>query len=152
MLVVTRHRVTADAEAFLAEAETALAALAGRAGYVTGAIGRAADDPELWVLTSRWVHVGAYRRALSAYEVKLHAVPLLSTAVDEPTAFEVLVDVAGGVLLESEPRGRSDRAADAASIGLGGASGPDVPSDLPGGVGRRGPTVGRHEPEGDAGG
>jgi hypothetical protein len=42
------------------------------------------------VLTTRWEHVGAYRRALSAYDVKLNAVPLLSRAVDEPSAYEVV--------------------------------------------------------------
>ena len=53
-------------------------------------MGRNLDDPTLWVLTTRWEHVGAYRRALSAYEVKLQAVPLLSRAVDEPSAYEVV--------------------------------------------------------------
>ena len=37
-----------------------------------------------------WENVGAYRRALSAYDVKVGAVPLLSTAIDEPSAYEVV--------------------------------------------------------------
>ena len=41
-----------------------------------------ADDP--------WEDVGAYRRALSSYDVKVTAVPLLSRAVDEPSAYEVV--------------------------------------------------------------
>ena len=53
-------------------------------------LGRNVDDPELWVLSTQWEHVGAYRRALSSYDVKLHAVPLLSRAVDEPSAYEVV--------------------------------------------------------------
>ncbi len=53
-------------------------------------MGRNVDDPELWVLATRWEHVGAYRRALSSYDVKLHAVPLLSRALDEPSAYEVV--------------------------------------------------------------
>ena len=36
------------------------------------------------------LQVGSYRRALSSYEVKMHAVQLLSEAIDEPSAFEVL--------------------------------------------------------------
>ena len=132
MLVVTRHRETADPEEFLTRAETALTVLAGRPGYVSGAIGRAADDPELWLLTTRWVDVGAYRRALSAYEVKVHAVPLLSTAVDEPTAFEVLSEVVGAGEPAQPLRGRSDLASDAGSVGLGSAAAPAVRSDLPG--------------------
>lgn len=91
MLVVNRFRVPeADAPAFRADLEHARAVLAERPGYVAGTIGRNLDDPTLWVLTTQWEHVGAYRRALSAYDVKLGAVPLLSRAVDEPSAFEVV--------------------------------------------------------------
>lgn len=133
MLVVTRHRVGGDPEMFLDQARSALQALATRPGFVNGAVGRAADDPALWAITTRWVHVGAYRRALSAYEVKVHAVPLLSTAVDEPTAYEVLAELTGDAGDEAaRPRGRSDLAADAGSVGLGSAAAAAVPSDLPG--------------------
>ena len=70
--------------------EIAHAALAARPGYHRGTIGRNVDDPELWVLSTQWEHVGAYRRALSAYDVKMQAVPLLSRALDEPSAYEVV--------------------------------------------------------------
>jgi hypothetical protein len=53
-------------------------------------VGRNLDDPTLWLLTTRWENVGAYRRALSSYDVKLNAVPLLSRAVDEPSAYELV--------------------------------------------------------------
>jgi len=43
----------------------------------------------LWTLTTRWRDTGSYRRALSSFEVKAVAVPLLSRAIDEPTAYEV---------------------------------------------------------------
>lgn len=86
---MNRFRVPlAEAEAFRADLETARAVLAERPGYVGGALGRNLDDPELWVLTTTWEHVGAYRRALSSYDVKLHAVPLLGRALDEPSAYE----------------------------------------------------------------
>ncbi|WP_370249550.1 antibiotic biosynthesis monooxygenase [Nocardioides sp.] len=89
MIVVNRFRVAAeDAEVFRADLNRAHEALAARPGYLGGDVGRNVDDPALWVLTTRWEHVGAYRRALSAYEVKLHAVPTLSRAVDEPSAYE----------------------------------------------------------------
>lgn len=92
VLVVTRYVVTAqDAETFEGQARQALDALAARAGWRSGRIGRAADDPSLWVLTTEWDSVGAYRRALSAYDVRVQAVPLLSLAIDEPSAYEVLV-------------------------------------------------------------
>jgi len=91
VLVISRHRVAlADQPAFLEEARAALALLAAREGCLGVAIGRSSDDPGLLVLTTEWADVGSYRHALSAFEVKVGAVPLLSTAVDEPTAFEVL--------------------------------------------------------------
>jgi quinol monooxygenase YgiN len=91
VLVVSRFRVPVeDGEAFRAELAAAHAVLAERPGYVDGRVGRNVDDPTLWVLTTRWANVGAYRRALSSYDVKLHAVPLLSRALDEPSAYELV--------------------------------------------------------------
>ncbi len=40
------------------------------------------------MLTTEWEGPGAYRRALSSYDVKLTAVPTLSRALDEPSAYE----------------------------------------------------------------
>ncbi len=112
MLVVTRHRVPPEGvAAFVVGAEHALAALAARPGWVEGTLGRNVDDPGLWVLSTRWADVGSYRRALSAYEVKVSAVPLLSTAVDEPSAYEVVLGCGGD--------GTSSHAPDAAIAGPG---------------------------------
>lgn len=91
MLVVTRFTVPeADGQAFDRSAREALAALADQPGYRGGRLGRAADDPTEWVLTTEWAGVGAYRRALSAYAVKMSATLLLSRAHAGPSAFEVL--------------------------------------------------------------
>jgi quinol monooxygenase YgiN len=91
VLVVSRFRVPLEeGEAFRGDLQQALDALAERPGHLGGTLGRNVDDPTLWVLTTRWEHVGAYRRALSAYDVKLRAVPLLSRALDEPSAYEVV--------------------------------------------------------------
>ena len=104
MLVVNRFRVPADhAASFREDLETAREALAACAGYAAGEIGRNVDDPELWVLSTRWENVGSYRRALSSYDVKLTAVPLLSRALDEPSAYEV-VEPGGAALNEAVPR------------------------------------------------
>lgn len=117
MLVVTRFEVPeAGAQEFLGKARTALAAFAARDGYLRGRIGRAADDPTAWVMTTEWVGVGAYRRSLSAYDVKVDAAPLLSLGRDEPSAFEVLVS--------DEQVSASARAPDADTVALGEASGP----------------------------
>ena len=97
---MTRHRLplagyaaTTDA---LEAARDLLAVLAGLPGYVRGWIARAVDEPDLLVLATEWEDVGSYRRALSAYEVKLRW-PFLQTAVDEATAFEVLVRADAGL-------------------------------------------------------
>jgi quinol monooxygenase YgiN len=90
VIVVNRFRVPeSEGDAFRVDLQRAHDALAERPGYLAGTIGRNVDDPELWVLTTTWEHVGAYRRALSAYDVKLHAVPTLGRALDEPSAYEL---------------------------------------------------------------
>ena len=89
MIVVNRFRVAeAEAASFRADLERAHEMLAVQGGYVVGHVGRNVDDPGLWLLTTEWEGPGAYRRALSSYDVKLGAVPTLSRAIDEPSAFE----------------------------------------------------------------
>lgn len=124
MIVVTRHRVPdGDGSAFRASAAGALAVLAARPGFLTGQVGRAVDDAGLWTVVTTWRDVGSYRRALSGYESKTVVVPLLSTALDEPSAFEVLATSDGAA-------GTSALAADAGSTRLGEAAAPVVPTDL----------------------
>ena len=89
MIVVNRFRVPgSEHEVFRHDLDRARATLAAQPGYLRGSIGRNVDDPELWVLTTEWQGPGAYRRALSTYDVKLTAVPTLSRALDEPSAYE----------------------------------------------------------------
>lgn len=91
MIVVNRFRVPENEQAaFRDDLERTRQALAAQVGYLRGSIGRNVDDPELWVLTTEWEGPGAYRRALSAYDVKLAAVPTLSQAIDEPSAYETV--------------------------------------------------------------
>ncbi|MAY98087.1 antibiotic biosynthesis monooxygenase family protein [uncultured Nocardioides sp.] len=91
MIVVTRFRVPfEEVQQFRDDLVTAHEALAACRGYLDGTVGRNVDEPDLWVLTTRWENVGAYRRALSSYDVKMRAVPVLYRAVDEPSAYEVV--------------------------------------------------------------
>jgi hypothetical protein len=120
VLVVTRFDVGGDPADFLSRAREALGAFADRPGFLRGRVGRAADDPAVWVLTTEWDGVGSYRRSLGAYEVKVHAAPLLAQGRDEPSAFEVLTALEGGTASVAVSR----RAADAEVVGLGEASGP----------------------------
>jgi quinol monooxygenase YgiN len=104
VIVVSRFRVEeAEAERFRSDVHAALETLALRPGYLDGQVGRNVDDPTLWVLATTWANVGSYRRALSAYDVKVTAVPLLSRAVDEPSAYE-LVGPDHGPLDQARPR------------------------------------------------
>jgi quinol monooxygenase YgiN len=89
MIVLSRFRVDAAAEVtFREQADAAIAVLRRRDGLLSLDFGRNLDDPELWTITTRWVDVGSYRRALSGIESKSVVVPLLSLAVDEPSAYE----------------------------------------------------------------
>ncbi len=94
MIVVLNF--TDEGPDFLAQAQVALAALAGRPGYLRGTIGRCTDDTDAWLMLTEWRNVGSYRRALGNYEVKLHATPLLARAMNMPSGFEDLLDVAPG--------------------------------------------------------
>ena len=88
MFVVTRLRVPeADGDAFVAAVGELIAALATRPGFRDAELGRATDEPGLWALVTRWEGVGAYRRALSAAEVKITGAPVWLHAVDEPGAY-----------------------------------------------------------------
>lgn len=123
MLVVSRFSVAdADGAAFESDAADALAALAERPGFVRGRVSRAVDNPSAWLLVTEWEGVGAWRRALGGYDVKLRASPLMARSLDEPSTFEDLhlVDATG-----SASRG-SDRAADADVVAVGEAAGPRV--------------------------
>jgi quinol monooxygenase YgiN len=103
LVVVNRFRVADhDAGAFREDAHRALAVLSIMPGYVGGHVGRNVDEPDLWLLASTWRDVGSYRRALSSYDVKVTAVPLLSRAIDESSAYETTQP--GGVENLQRPR------------------------------------------------
>jgi len=108
VLVVTRFVVAEDGQAgFVDRAHTALAALAARPGYVAGRLARSLDEPAYWCLVTEWESVGAYRRALSSFEVKVDATPLLAESLDEPSAYEVLAVARPGGAVEVSGSDRS---------------------------------------------
>lgn len=96
MLFVTRHRVpVAEAGAFAQAAQSAVAALAVRPGFVSAQVARCLDDPDLWVFTSTWASVGAGRRALVSGETREVLMPVMASAVDEPSAFDLVSSTLG---------------------------------------------------------
>ena len=104
MLVVSRFVVSADD--FIDRAHTALKVLAACRGYRRGRLGRSLDEPDHWTLVTEWESVGTYRRALSSYDVKMHATPFLAESLDEPSAYEVLAEATAGgeVVISSSDR------------------------------------------------
>ncbi len=106
VLVISRFRYDDElVDRAQAELGTCLDQLGRQSGFVDGSVGRAADDPTLWLLQTRWENVGSYRRALSAYDIKVAVVPLLSRAIDEPSAYEVIIGAGATVPNEVRPRG-----------------------------------------------
>lgn len=86
MLVVNRFRVT-DEDAFRPSLAEAVAVLGARPGFLGAEHGRNLDEPDLWVLVTTWENVGSYRRALSAYDVKVALAPLMTDLLHEPSAY-----------------------------------------------------------------
>ncbi len=124
MLVVLRYEVPVDElRPFVSDARSAVAVLAECPGFIRARIGRATDDASMVMVSLEWEDVGSYRRALSSYDVKVKSVPLLSRAVNEPSAFEILHS--------NGPEGVTDKpsslAPDADMVSIGEASGP-IPS------------------------
>src|SRR3954447_26157187 len=97
MLVLNRFVVPpVTQDDFVLRAHAALAALADRPGYLSGRLTRALDDPTSWTLVTEWESVGAYRRALGGFAVKVPAPPVLSESLDEPSAYETLASAEPG--------------------------------------------------------
>jgi hypothetical protein len=70
--------------------EIVLRSLAACPGYRRGQLGQAVDEPGRWVLVTEWDGVGSYRRALSAYDVKLDTAALPVLLLDPPSAFDIV--------------------------------------------------------------
>jgi quinol monooxygenase YgiN len=107
VLALNRFVVASERTAeFTEQAHAALAALAARPGYQGGELTRALDEPAHWCLVTRWASVGAYRRALGDFQVKLNATPLLAQSENEPSAYEVLATAppGGGLIVSSSDR------------------------------------------------
>ncbi len=123
MFVVTRHRVAqTDLAAWLEQAKLAVAPLASAAGCKELHIGLATDEADLVSIISVWDGVGSYRRALSSFDAKMLSIPFLSTAIDEPSAYEIVHSRHGTAAADFAPA----RAKDADEIGLGDAASESV--------------------------
>jgi quinol monooxygenase YgiN len=89
VISISRFQVEpASADRFRADAEVAVAQFASSVGCLGAELVRNLDDPRLWTILSRWQQVGDYRRAFNGTPAKLALIPLLSLAIDEPSAYD----------------------------------------------------------------
>lgn len=115
MLAIVRFDTSGAEGPLLVRAEAALSALSRCAGFERGWFAQSTDEPSVWTLTTLWRSVGAYRRALSTYDVKIHATPFMYDAREEPTGFEVRIAASA----DSVEHRSGDLAADATTTGVG---------------------------------
>lgn len=108
---------------FLAQARVCVELLRTRAGCLGVEILQSVDSVEELLITTRWLDMGSYRKAMSAYEIKSKVIPFLSYARDEDSTFETLVQ-ADADRIQTYDSGLS---ADAESTNLGSASTPSAP-------------------------
>lgn len=97
MIVVSRFRVPErDRAWFEAASAPAVELLSVQPGLLGIDFGVNLDDPELWVLATRWADVGSYRRAMGSSN-RLVLWPLLALALDEPSAYDDAASVGQNV-------------------------------------------------------
>lgn len=114
VLALNRFVIASERTAeFTDRARQALSVLALRPGYRSGELTRSLDEPSHWCLVTRWESVGAYRRALGHFDVRVSVVPLLSDALNEPSAYEVLLGATAGgeVTVSGSDRAEQDEPA-----------------------------------------
>jgi hypothetical protein len=119
MLVVMRFDAKSsspsEAESLQERQKSLVQALSGAQGFRNATLGRSPDDPGQWVIVTRWVGVGSFRRGLSGFDVKLALGALASESVDTTSVFEVVGESDG----QSWTTRSSDRSADADTTGPG---------------------------------
>jgi quinol monooxygenase YgiN len=86
-MAISRFRVPGDAAGFRLVAEPVVAHFAASSGSQGAELVQNLDEPGLWAIVSRWTDVGSYRRAFNGTAAKLVLLPLLSLAIDEPSAY-----------------------------------------------------------------
>lgn len=85
MLAISRFRdVGAD---FPVQAAAVVEFWRTREGCESAQVVRNLDDEDLWAIVSTWESVGAYRRSFNGYDAKVVLTPVLSRAIDEPSAY-----------------------------------------------------------------
>lgn len=85
MLAISRFRDVGPG--FAEQAEQAVTFWRTRDGCLSVELVQNLDDEGLWAIVGRWESVGAYRRSFNGYDAKMVLTPVLSRAIDEPSAY-----------------------------------------------------------------
>lgn len=102
MIVVTEHR---GGEEFLELARPLMQALVGAEGFLDGKVARSPDEPDVWLMVTTWRDVGSMRRGFGSFDAKVAAAPVMLSAVDRVSAFEVMLEsTEGGVQVWTSDR------------------------------------------------
>lgn len=100
--MVTEHRA---GDEFLELGRALLEALSRAVGFLSGQVGRSPDEPDVWIVSTAWRDVGSMRRGFGGFEAKVAAAPVMVSAADRVSAFEVLLEVdASGVVARTSDR------------------------------------------------
>ncbi len=89
-----------DLASWIQDAKNAILALQNKPGFIEAIVSRSPDEPSRVIVTSKWVDVGSYRRALSSYDAKISVWPFLANMHDQPSAFEVLLSADSQIISE----------------------------------------------------
>lgn len=99
---------TDDHEGFVAAAAQAMGVLATMSGFSAGEVLHNLDEHRRYVVVTRWLDVGSYRRAMSSPRAKLEVWPFLAAMRDEPSAYETRAEVAPGSVTVYESSAAGD--------------------------------------------
>ena len=84
-------------------------------GFLSSELGQSTDSLEDFTLIHRWADVGAYRKFLSRYDIKLEVIPFLSTFTKTSVTVEIISDTQS----DQVERGTSSLAFDAQTFDRG---------------------------------
>lgn len=103
MLAITRFRPQ-DANELIQQAAHLLPLLRQCEGALEASLLQAVDEPDIFALVTRWEAAGHYRHALGRVDVRMLLLPMSLTAIDEPGAFEAVLESDDGGVVTQAPR------------------------------------------------
>ena len=126
MDMVLRFAIQESVEQWVGSAEKVLELFQTQPGFQSAKVCMAIDDDTTGLIFLHFDSIGNYRRALSNYSIKLEATRFLSQAIDESSAFEVLVSFTPS----EKTHFQSEKTLDTQEIALGDAATPRAQSRI----------------------